>query len=169
MKLFYYSLLVLPLMLFCSCSCSTETKEESSSNKKESVTEKQIKEDSNQQELVNNNWLGEYIFEEEPVEANAGYSMALIWNLNIKDSTLLEINGQQTFIKLNCTPLPEKNRLTVLYEKKPGDAAPGYLKQRDTLFILKKEKGKLITEWKTFTPRLQEDFKNGIECFKKVK
>jgi hypothetical protein len=115
-------------------------------------------------------WIGDYYYEEEPVAANAGYSMSMSWSLIIDDTNTGEllIEGQQTYFKLLTDIKGTSNNISILYNK-TIDGNPKQYMKGDTLFQLSKEKGILKTFWKSLTPRLLENSPKECACFEKVK
>lgn len=97
--------------------------------------------------------------------------MVMIWSLKIrKDSgqylAEVEVNGQQTEIKIGGTIQGNEKRIAVVYaktlERSGANFSPG-----DTLFSLVKEGGKIRTIWWAMEPGLQENPPRECECFKK--
>jgi len=118
-------------------------------------------------------WGGKYEYEEEPVQANAGYYMAMIWELSISKSNdscqgILEVNGQQTYIKLLTDILGDTSSIAVTYNKLI-DGSDENLKKGDTLFILSKEGNKITTNWFALEPRLLEKHPKKCNCFDLIK
>src|SRR4051812_31853542 len=65
-------------------------------------------------------WQGKYFYEEEPIKAIAGYYMVMQWGLNIHEEANkyianLEVNGQQTYIKLQGEVLGDEKEISILY------------------------------------------------------
>ncbi|MGC4104406.1 DUF5991 domain-containing protein [Ferruginibacter sp.] len=118
-------------------------------------------------------WAGEYSFEEEPVAANAGYIMAMEWSFSIQKQNdslkgTLEVNGQQTFFKLSTGISGDSNSIAVTYNH-VIDGSGEQLKQGDTLFILSKRNGALITQWRALEPRLSPVMVLECDCFIEMK
>ena len=118
-------------------------------------------------------WIGEYSYGEEPVKAIAGYSMVMIWDLTINingDSCqgILEVNGQQTYIKLLTNITGDSNAITITYDR-VIDGSNENLKKNDTLFILSRNAGVLKTKWFELEPRLLENPGKECNCFSKEK
>lgn len=116
-------------------------------------------------------WIGKYNYVEEPVKSNAGYNMVMGWELSInkQENTYtgtLEIDGQQTFINLLTDISGDTNTISVIYNKLI-DGSDENLKKGDTLFILSKQSGKLITKWRHLGPRLPEIFTDVCNCFER--
>ena len=114
-------------------------------------------------------WTGEYNYEEEPIKAIAGYSMVMDWTLsiNIKGDTcqgLLEINGQQTYIKLLTNITGDTNAITITYNSLI-DGSDENLEKGDTLFMLSSNANKLKTKWFALEPRLLENPVKECNCF----
>jgi hypothetical protein len=115
------------------------------------------------------NWVGEYGFEETAVEANAGYSMVMDWSLSIKKQNdiyegILEVNGQQTFLKLKMDIQGDASEIAIVYNR-VIDGSNEQLKKGDTLFTLTKRSGKLKTLWFKLAPRLLENQPKECNCF----
>lgn len=116
-----------------------------------------------------NKWVGDYIYEEQPIKANAGYYMTMTWTLSIikKDGAgqgILEVNGQQTYIKLLADVSPSKNSISFLYNS-CIEGSDETLKKGDTLLILSLTSEKLETNWKVLKPRLTETNAKDCICF----
>ncbi|MFN8295007.1 MAG: DUF5991 domain-containing protein [Chitinophagales bacterium] len=114
-------------------------------------------------------WIGKYKYEEENIKANAGYNMVMDWELAIEKhenvfNGILEVNGQQTFIKLLTNISGDTNEISVIYEKLI-DGSNVNLKKGDTLFILSKQSDKLVTKWRHLEPRLPEISPRECNCF----
>ena len=114
-------------------------------------------------------WIGNYEYEEEPIKANAGYAMAMEWSLSIEKQNdscngIVEINGQQTYIKVLAGISGDSNSIAVTYESFI-DGNIEQFRKHDTLFVLSKKAGKLTTQWKRFEPRLSLDHANECSCF----
>ena len=114
-------------------------------------------------------WLGEYSYEEEPVKAIAGYSMAMDWKLSInKDGDtcqgILEVNGQQTYIKLLTTVTGDTSSITITYNSLI-DGTGENLRRGDTLFMLSRHADILKTKWVALGPRLLKSPNKECDCF----
>jgi hypothetical protein len=124
-----------------------------------------IKEQSNNLDT----WKGKYFYEEEPIHAIAGYYMAMEWQLQIKDTSgkyigNLEINGQQTYSKLQGNIVGNAKTISFIYDK-TIEGSNENLKRGDTVFQLVKEGTNLITQWKELEPRLKENPPKQCNCF----
>lgn len=117
-------------------------------------------------------WNGSYQYEEEPVKALAGYSMAMMWTLNLRPQpggTLggqLSVEGQQTFMQLTVRASGTPTDAQIIFVR--GVEGNGYqqLKPGDVLFRLHKgPNGTTQTYWGKLTPRLLETYKDGQEAF----
>ncbi|OJY93332.1 MAG: hypothetical protein BGP13_17035 [Sphingobacteriales bacterium 40-81] len=109
--------------------------------------------------------MGNYQYEEEPVNANAGYSMVMKWQLAIKKDNdtytgLLEINGQQTLIKWDVDVKGDSTEIAIIFKDLIEGSDEG-MKEGDTLFVLTKQKKDIKTIWKSIQPRLSD---NSAEC-----
>jgi hypothetical protein len=116
-------------------------------------------------------WIGKYIYEEETIKANAGYNMVMGWELSIEKQEnvyhgTLEISGQQTFINLLADISGDTNEISLIYDKLI-DGSDENLKKGDTLFILSKQSGKLITKWRHLESRLPETSPKECICFER--
>ncbi len=123
--------------------------------------------DNNSKSL--NKWVGNYIYEEQPIKANAGYYMTMTWTLSIikKNETgqgILEVNGQQTYIKLLTDVSIYKNSISIIYNSRI-EGSDESLKKGDTLLILSVPSEKLETNWKALKPRLIETSPKDCFCF----
>ena len=70
------------------------------------------------------NWTGHYNYEEKPVKANAGYYMVMKWDLSIEKKNnvyqgTLEVNGQQTHVKLLTKIRGNKDAIAIIYNSRP--------------------------------------------------
>lgn len=121
-------------------------------------------------------WYGEYFFSEEPVKADAGYSMVMEWKLNVyptggnwKEIGGLEINGQQTELKFNVYIQGNATNFMVFFDELLSGTDPGF-KKGDILFALKKTSEGIVTTWGTMAPRLAEKYERECQdCFEEVK
>jgi hypothetical protein len=118
-------------------------------------------------------WGGKYEYEEEPVQAIAGYYMAMIWEISISkhnDSCkgILEVNGQQTFIKCLTDILGDTSSIAITYNKLI-DGSDENFKKGDTLFMLSRDGDKIITKWFGMEPRLLEKHPKECNCFTLIK
>lgn len=114
-------------------------------------------------------WIGNYKYQETPIEANADYSMVMIWSLSvIKENNdykgIIEVNGQQTYLKLQTSIKGDSNSIALCYHNKldgmEDDFTPG-----DTLFTLTKTKEGFKTIWKRLEPKLLEIEPKECYCF----
>lgn len=124
---------------------------------------------SNDQSKNFDSWIGNYNFEEEPIKAIAGYNMAMVWVLSIKKESdtwqgVLEVNGQQTYIKLLTDISGNTNSIAITFDSLI-EGSGEHLKKGDTLFTLSRKTDKLITEWSALEPRLSEKHLNQCNCF----
>lgn len=115
------------------------------------------------------NWTGSYDYEEEPIKANAGYYMVMEWTLSIYKNSdtyqgVLEVNGQQTYIKLLTDIVGDSNAIAITYNNLI-DGSNQNLKKGDTLFILSRKVDKLNTTWFALEPRLLENPPKECNCF----
>lgn len=117
-------------------------------------------------------WLGDYNYAENPIKANANYYMVMDWTLSINERKktyqgILEINGQQTLIKLLIDIAGDKNTIAIIHNSiiKGSDEN---LKKGDTLFVLSRKSNQLYTKWLELEPRLLENSPKECSCFKKI-
>ncbi len=121
-------------------------------------------------------WYGEYFFSEEPVKADAGYSMVMEWKLvvypgegNAMEMGVLEINGQQTELKFNVYIQGDSGNFMVFFSEAISETDPGF-KKGDILFSLKKTSEGMVTTWGTMASRLAEKYQRECQdCFEEVK
>src|SRR6476620_9792514 len=64
-------------------------------------------------------WQGKYFYEEKPIKAVAGYYMVMEWELDIRKEgekyvANVEVNGQQTYIKLLADIAGDEKTITLL-------------------------------------------------------
>ncbi|MES2849084.1 MAG: DUF5991 domain-containing protein [Bacteroidota bacterium] len=127
---------------------------------------------------INNNskkfekWTGDYHYEESPVQANAGYAMVMNWTLSISKQNdsctgILEVNGQQTFMKLKTFIRGNTSKIAVIYNSLL-DGNDEQLKSGDTLFTLSTVSGILTTNWVTMKPRLIDNSSKECNCFSQI-
>ena len=114
-------------------------------------------------------WTGNYNFEEEPIKAIADYNMAMVWTLSInkkKDTYqgVLEVNGQQTYVKLLTDVSGDTNSIAITYDSLM-EGSDENLKRGDTLFILSRTADKIVTNWSALEPRLSEMHSKKCNCF----
>jgi hypothetical protein len=117
-------------------------------------------------------WIGVYRYEEMPVETNAGYSMVMDWSLMITDTInlthgVLEVNGQQTFIKLEIDVKGTSDSIAIIHKKFIAGSGEK-LKAGDTLFMLTNNNGNIFTRWKLMEPRLNDLQTKECKCFDKI-
>ncbi|GAB3833612.1 DUF5991 domain-containing protein [Hymenobacter jeollabukensis] len=118
------------------------------------------------------NWAGTYLYEEEPVKALAGYSMAMTWKLGLQPQNgalggQLSVEGQQTFMKLKVRATGTPTDAQVLFVQGLDGARFQQLKSGDVLFRLHKDAktGRTLTYWGKLQPRLLETYKDGQVAF----
>ncbi|OON69358.1 DUF5991 domain-containing protein [Hymenobacter sp. CRA2] len=117
-------------------------------------------------------WAGSYRYEEEPTKALAGYSMAMMWNLQLKPqagnlSGELAVEGQQTFMKLKVRAVGTDQDAQVVFVQGLDGSGYQQLKSGDVLFRLHKDpqSGRILTYWGKLQPRLTEKYQDGQQCF----
>ena len=108
-----------------------------------------------------NTWEGIYSYEEQPLKANAGYFMVMNWKLDIHKDTagtvgIIEINGQQTFTKLEMKIKGNEDSISLIYQK-TIDGSSENLNIGDTVFKLHRNGTRLITQWGKLEPRLLDN------------
>jgi len=118
-------------------------------------------------------WTGDYNYEEEPIKAIASYSMVMDWTLSIKEKGggcqgVLEVKGQQTYIKALTNITGDTNAIAITYISRIDGSNENLLKG-DTLFMLIRDAGKLKTRWFALEPRLSENMNKECNCFIKSK
>ena len=95
--------------------------------------------------------------------------MMMIWELSINNKNdtcqgILEVNGQQTYIKLLTDISGDTNSIALTYNKLI-EGSDENLKKGDTLFLLLKEGNKIKTKWMSLKPRLPENPPMECRCF----
>lgn len=117
-------------------------------------------------------WVGDYRYDETPIRAIAGYAMVMTWDFSISkhnDSCtgVLEVNGQQTFMKLKTTLEGDTSNLAVIYDGLIDgmEGIAGQLKNGDTLLTLTKTAQGLKTTWFSLEPRLPANSPKVCNCF----
>jgi len=118
-------------------------------------------------------WVGNYSYEEEPVKSIAGYPMVMVWKFSItKESDsingILEINGQQTYIKVLTGITGDSNKIAVTYNSVIDGFNKG-LEKGDTLFTLSKNGNELSTSWFTLQSQLLERSAKECTCFVEIR
>lgn len=114
-------------------------------------------------------WTGEYNYQEKPIKAIAGYYMVMDWTLSINRNGesiqgVLEINGQQTYIKLLTDITGNTNEIAIIHNSLI-DGSDENLQKGDTLFLLSRNADKLRTTWLKLEPRLLENTDKECYCF----
>lgn len=114
-------------------------------------------------------WVGNYTYEETPVEAIAGYAMAMNWQLSIAEKGginqgILEVNGQQTYLKL-ATDIKGDNNSIAIIMKQLIAGFDSTIAEGDTLFMLIRQNENLKTKWFVLEPRLAEKAAGECNCF----
>lgn len=114
-------------------------------------------------------WLGNYKYEEQPIEAIAGYNMVMSWDLSIhrvndKYSSILNVNGQQTAFSCQNKLIGNDSTLFIIYDQLLNGNIPT-LDKGDTLFVLSKSFIRMTTKWRTLKPILSEFSPDECECF----
>lgn len=155
------------LSVFISCSNKKE---------KESDSDKDVNKEStqtvNEEPTGPESWIGNYKYEEKPVESNAGYNMVMVWTLSIamqNDSLqgILEVDGQQTFIKMITNIRGDGNSISVTFNRMV-DGMDQNLTSNMVLFVLRKEDKTITTSFDAMVPRLSENPLKVCECFEKT-
>jgi hypothetical protein len=118
-------------------------------------------------------WAGEYSYEEKPIKASAGYSMVMDWTLSINinadtSRAVLEVNGQQTYIKLLANVTGDTSAIAITYNSLI-EGSNENLQNGDTLFILSKNENTLKTKWFALEPRLSGNPNKECNCFIRIK
>ncbi|MDU0368870.1 DUF5991 domain-containing protein [Hymenobacter endophyticus] len=113
-------------------------------------------------------WVGSYQYEEKPVKALAGYSMGMMWKLQLQPQDkealtgLLSIEGQQTFMKLKVRATGNAQDVRVTFSQLVDGNDYQQFKPGDVLFRLRKDpRGTTRTYWGKLQPRLSETYKDG--------
>ncbi|QHT70054.1 hypothetical protein GXP67_27120 [Rhodocytophaga rosea] len=116
-------------------------------------------------------WEGNYVYEEEPVKAIAGYSMGMTWSLEVFQEEggfvgNLEVNGQQTALKIKTRIEGDQDQIQVKFVQSLDESGRDQFKVGENLFSLQKNKdGNILTVWQKLEPRLSEKYHNGQEYF----
>lgn len=118
------------------------------------------------------NWVGKYIYAEDPIKAIEGYYMTMQWVFSINKENdscqgVLEVNGQQTFIKILTDISGDSNSVVVRYNSLI-DGSDENLKMGDTLFFLTKIGEEIKTNWLKLEPRLEDNPSKDCNCFEIV-
>ncbi|QNH63841.1 DUF5991 domain-containing protein [Hymenobacter sediminicola] len=113
-------------------------------------------------------WAGTYQYEEEPVKALAGYSMSMMWKLDLQPQAnkslggQLSVEGQQTFMKLKVRAAGTAQEAQIIFVQLVEGNNYQQHKPGDVLFRLRKDPtGKTVTYWGKLQPRLTETYKDG--------
>lgn len=117
-------------------------------------------------------WIGNYNFQEEPIKALADYNMTMLWTLSIdkvkdKYQGVLEVNGQQTFIKVLTDISGDSNSIAITFNSLL-EGTDEHLTRDDTLFVLSHIANKIETNWSALEPRLSEIHPKKCTCFTSV-
>ena len=120
-----------------------------------------------------NSWQGKYFYQEEPIQAIAGYYMAMEWELDIhkeNDTYMakLEVNGQQTSINLEGGISGDEKEIAIMFSKNMDESSENF-QPGDTLFKLKREGKELKTVWAKLESRLAEKAPKDCSCFQTSK
>ena len=115
-------------------------------------------------------WVGDYTFEEVPVKSVAGYDMLMQWHATIKEEAdsltgIVEINGQQTYMKL-LSGVSQKNDILTLTYKELLDGNNEGLSAGDSLFQFIRRDSTIRTRWLKMQPRLRDNQNAECNCFK---
>ena len=115
-------------------------------------------------------WVGNYIYEEDPVAASDDFMMVMAWDLaiskNAKDKYIgtLNVNGQQTAMTIIGDVVGDPQAIAFVYSD-TTESVGSTFQPGDTLFMLKKANNVLTTQWKAATPRLRENPPMTCNCF----
>jgi hypothetical protein len=125
---------------------------------------------SHKQKHINlDSWDGNYGYSEKPIKATAGYSMIMDWSLSIRtkeknNEGILEVGGQQTYIKSKIKVTGDTNMIAILFDSLV-DGRDQERQKGDTLFLLSKNAGSLITKWFSMESILPENSPRECICF----
>jgi hypothetical protein len=113
-------------------------------------------------------WVGEYIYNEDPVPTSTGINRIMEWELSVYQQHdtcwgILEITGLRTYMKLLTTLSGDSSKVDVVY-KKYLDGSQEF-KPNDVLFSLSKDSNKITTAWNTLQPQLSEYAAAESVCF----
>ncbi|GAA4316812.1 hypothetical protein GCM10023184_00180 [Flaviaesturariibacter amylovorans] len=113
-------------------------------------------------------WVGEYSYEEEPLDQAEVPAPSMLWEFAVAksgDSTLgtLDVNGFQTFTKARAQLTGDSSALYVIFDRDLDGSSTW--KRGDTLFVLSRKEKSTITTWKRATPMLRENPPKTCECF----
>ncbi len=173
-------ILIATILLFISCSDKKEENktDNTSENKTDTagtnngVKNDQVEIGSNDVEVAVpgiDSWIGTYEYNEKPAESNGGYNMVMNWILTISKESdglkgILEINGQQTFIKMKTNIVGDGKYISVLYNEM-ADGMDQNLQKNSVLFTITKKNGTMETSFDALVPRLTENPQKVCECF----
>lgn len=115
------------------------------------------------------NWIGDYVYKEDPVEAVQGIYRNMVWQLSIQLQNdtcrgVLELMGDRTYVKALTTINGDSNYVDVVFNKLL-DGVDENLIEGETLFSMTRDNGKIITTWDRLEPRLEEFPAEECICF----
>ena len=115
------------------------------------------------------NWIGDYVYKENPVEAVQGIYRNMVWQLSIQLQNdtcrgILELTGDRTYVKALTTISGDSNYVDVVFNKLLDGADENFI-EGETLFSMTRDSGKIITTWDRLEPRLEEFPAEECVCF----
>jgi len=121
-------------------------------------------------------WKGGYTYSETPVQGigavDMGSLMVMHWEIKIDEDSAgyfadLEINGWQTYISLQARVLGNEKEVAFLFSKHLKVDLEKF-NVGDTLFLLRRQGDKIITQWKALETRLANDPPKECICFERT-
>jgi hypothetical protein len=115
------------------------------------------------------NWIGDYVYKEDPVEAVQGIYRNMVWQLSIQLQNdtcrgILELMGDRTYVKALTTIQGDSNYVDVVFNKLL-DGTDENLMEGETLFSMTRDSGRIVTTWDRLEPRLEEFPTEECVCF----
>lgn len=103
-----------------------------------------------------NSWYGCYSYSEEPVEANVGYNMMMVWSLELDpdESCRLQVDGQQTMIRYLCSVKFVNNGIQIWHEKDDEENQFPSNAFTSPLFSLSRSEDGLFTQFSAMEPMI---------------
>ena len=119
------------------------------------------------------NWVGKYLYEEDPQQNAGGGPMIMEWKIAITQKAnklqgLLDVSGQTTFFQYLTDVVNTPAGINIVFVKQTDGPVYQYNqpKKGDILFTLTKKGSKILTVWGTLSPMLtNKPPKTCNDCF----
>lgn len=117
---------------------------------------------------IDKSWEGNYSYEECAGPGISG--LAACWSYELRVFSErghlvadLDIDGAQTYVRLRCDVLTQDgDKVKIHFKKYRESSFPSFYKKGDTLFMLRKQRGRLVTRWEKMEPMLESLPKEGF-------